>query len=472
MQHETNQLQIAESLAKNIMEYSRDEVMIHLRFLDRALYKMPFMSYGVTNIYGADGNNIYYDPLYVLSSYKKEKALVLRAFIHIIFHFVFSHPFKYDKMNKRVWDLAADLAVEQAVLDLKIGSFALSSDRKLSVFIEKLKEQIPIFTAENIYSKLLKDKKLFEKCVEYEEYIIYDDHVLWLPKEEREHGKINKSDKFTKNTMTGEIGCHEADEGQEGEQVEVEEALIGQRSDEWQDISEHAKTDLETFSREMGYGSSDLYQNLSEAVRDRIDYTQFLKKFAVLGEEMKISSEEFDYIYYTYGINKYGNMPLIEPLEYRESKRIREFAIAIDTSGSTQGESVHHFLRKTYSVLKNSASYFEKVNIHIIQCDSKIQEDVKITDERQLEDYIKDVKLTGFGGTDFRPVFEYVNKLIDEREFTNLKGLIYFTDGYGMFPEKMPDYDTAFVFVDEGIKIPEVPPWAIKLVLKEDEILG
>ena len=39
----------------------------------------------------------------------------------------------------------------------------------------------------------------------------------------------------------------------------------------------------------------------------------------------------------------YGNVPLVEPLEYRDDKRIREFVIAIDTSGSVQGDIVQSF---------------------------------------------------------------------------------------------------------------------------------
>ena len=80
------------------------------------------------------------------------------------------------------------------------------------------------------------------------------------------------------------------------------------------------------------------------------------------------------------------------------------------------------------------------------------------------------MKLKGFGGTDFRPVFDYVDRLNKEHEFTNLKGLIYFTDGYGVFPAKKPDYQTAFVFVDDEYNNPDVPVWAIKLVLQSDEV--
>ena len=78
--------------------------------------------------------------------------------------------------------------------------------------------------------------------------------------------------------------------------------------------------------------------------------------------------------------------------------------------------------------------------------------------------------LKGFGGTDFRPVFRRVEELRERGEFRDLKGLIYFTDGKGIFPENRPDYDTAFVFLDESGVLPEVPAWAIRLMLLPDEI--
>ena len=115
-------------------------------------------------------------------------------------------------------------------------------------------------------------------------------------------------------------------------------------------------------------------------------------------------------------------------------------------------------------------SFFTKINLHIIQCDADIQEAVKITNQHEFDEYMKNMKIHGLGGTDFRPVFEYVGQLRNNKEFSNLKGLIYFTDGYGAYPERKPDYDTAFVFVDDEYNNPDVPPWAIKLVLQRDEI--
>ena len=238
----------------------------------------------------------------------------------------------------------------------------------------------------------------------------------------------------------------------------------------WSEISRQMQMDMETFSKQQGDRAGNLMQNLREVNREKYDYTAFLKKFAVRGEAMKINDEEFDYVYYTYGLKLYRKMPLIEPLEYKEVKRIREFVIAIDTSGSVAGEQVQTFLQKTYNILKSTESFFSKINVHIIQCDATIQEDAKITSQEEFDAYLKNMTIHGLGGTDFRPVFSYVDWLREKKEFQNLKGLIYFTDGFGTFPAKKPDYETAFVFVDDGQNNYDVPPWAIKLVLQKEEI--
>jgi predicted metal-dependent peptidase len=134
------------------------------------------------------------------------------------------------------------------------------------------------------------------------------------------------------------------------------------------------------------------------------------------------------------------------------------------------GELVQKFVTKTYNILKQSRNFFTKINVHILQCGASVQEDAKITCDEDFDAYMKDMRLHGFGGTDFRPVFAYVDKLAASHEFTNFQGLIYFTDGFGTFPAQKPNYETAFVFIDTGLEMPDVPVWAIKLVLAEEEI--
>ena len=70
------------------------------------------------------------------------------------------------------------------------------------------------------------------------------------------------------------------------------------------------------------------------------------KKFCVLKEEMQVDIDSFDYIFYHYGMEMYGNMPLIEPQETKEVNRIEDFVIAIDTSMSCKRELVQKFFRR------------------------------------------------------------------------------------------------------------------------------
>lgn len=240
---------------------------------------------------------------------------------------------------------------------------------------------------------------------------------------------------------------------------------------DWEEIAKQIEMNLETFSKEWGEEAGSLIASLSIANRKRYDYTDFLRRFAVLSEEMKINDDEYDYVFYTYGLKLYGNMPLVEPLEYKETQRIRDFVICIDTSESCRGDLVKKFVEHTFNVIKKSEDYAHEVNIHIVQCDAKVQADTKITDLKDVDAFMDGFFIRGMGGTDFRPAFAYVNQLKDRGELPDMKGLIYFTDGLGQFPDKAPDYDTAFVFMDEGENdIPKVPPWAMRVLIDEEGI--
>ena len=70
-------------------------------------------------------------------------------------------------------------------------------------------------------------------------------------------------------------------------------------------------------------------------------------------------------------------------------------------------------------------------------------------------------------------MFAYVDDAVERGDLVNLGGLIYFTDGQGTYPARKPDYDTAFVFVDDASAAasPNVPAWAMKVELDETVVL-
>lgn len=415
-------------LAGQILQLAHDDILIHLRFFDMALTKLKRQEKQNTGCVATDGDVFVYDPVWVLKEYQKAPKYITRCYLHALLHCIFSHSFQYRKLDTDLWDMAADIAVENVILEMQLPGVALEHDadavRKLMI----MREDIGALTAERIYRYLRQNPLPPNERKELKQLFVKDVHTLWKSQEE---------------------------------------LVVSQA--QWKKISERVKADLKSFTKART-GAEALEKNLEETTRDRYDYTEILKSFTVVGEDITVNDEEFDYIYYTYGLEHYGNLPLIEPLEYKETKKVREFVIAIDTSASCRGPLVQAFLQKTYSILKSSENFFHKINVHIIQCDNEVQNDTKITSDEDFEAFIKYGKLNGFGATDFRPVFDYVGKLKEQGEFENLKGLIYFTDGYGIYPERMPDYDVIFAFLDEDENRAPVPPWSMKVVLESEEL--
>ena len=411
------------SLAGQVMRLAHDDILMHLRFFDAALAQLDMREKRDVDGFATDGQYGFYDPLHVLRCYREEQNAVARACLHMLLHCVFSHSFQYERLDREKWNLAADLAVEEVILELGFESASLGQDVFLREKLDALKAGAGQLTAERLYRYLQSGTLSPEEEEELRRLSFRDDHSLWQPAERLE--------------LTQE---------------------------QWKKISRRVKTDLQAFAA-AGPETESLKKNLEESVREKYDYAEILRRFAAPAEELSVSEDEFDYIYYTYGLNRYGNLPLIEPLEYRERKKAREFVVGIDTSASCRGPAVRAFLRKTYALLKAGETFSCRTNIHIVQCDHQVQSDTKITCEEDLEDFLRRGKLTGFGATDFRPVFEYVEKLREQREFENLKGLIYFTDGYGIYPEKMPDYQVIFAFLGEDGARPPVPVWSMKAVL-------
>lgn len=415
-------------LADEIMRLAHDGILVNMRFLDVALSKLRVECRAQTGAHLFDGATLYYDPVRLLRQYQTAPNYAVRLYLHTLLHCIFYHAFETDKLNRQYWDMATDIAVEHTILDMKLHLATLPSDDMLQSRLEILGKQAGGLTAEKLYRHFRIEEPSEKAKEEWYKLCHYDEHIYWDRRAE----------------------------------LELSQA-------QWRKVSERIKADLKSFSKDKNNAES-VEQNLQEATRERYDYTDFLRKFMVRGETIQVNDDEFDYIYYTYGLDTYGNMPLVEPLEYKDSNKIKDFVIALDTSASCRGKVVQAFLQKTYNIMQESENFFSKINVHIIQCDSEVRQDTKITKREEFDDFMANGRLTGFGSTDFRPVFEYVERLQETHEFDDLKGMLYFTDGYGIYPEKMPDYDVAFVFLHEDDNVPKVPPWAIKLVLEEEEL--
>ena len=428
------QLQELDVVGTRILQNSRNELYLNMRYLDLSLSSLGFEMDPACRGLGTDGFVIYYHGEYLCDLYRRSRVFVNRAYLHMVLHCLFCHMDTMGRRDGRMWNLACDIAAESVIDGLYLKCVHIQTPPFRMDWYGRLRQRLQVLNAEGVY-KALEEMKLTERQLErLEAEFLVDDHQYWqLPPDAPKTGVV--------------------------------------RQNQWSNNREKLQTEMETMGNQQDEDTKSLLEQVQVENRSRYDYRRFLQKFSVLREEMLVDEDSFDYVFYTYGLSLYGNMPLVEPLESKEVSRIEDFVLVIDTSMSCSGDLVRRFLEETYSVLCQSDSYFKKTNIHIIQCDDQVQQDRRIPCRQEMEAYMQEFSIIGQGGTDFRPAFEYVNQMLGRGEFHRLKGLLYFTDGEGIYPVKRPVYDTAFVFVKEQYTDISVPAWAMKVILEPEQLL-
>ena len=412
-----------------ILELIQNELYVDFRYLDVAVSALTLTPNDSLRSTATDGISFFFPPEQILRVFRSNPLFLNRAVLHSVFHCIFRHLWIRGSRDPDLWNLSCDIAVEWIIdsFEKKSVKRALSGIRT-NIYNDFRQYKIPI-TAANIYRYLLPDiadnpDRLNQLMMEF----FTDDHRFWPKKPS----------------------------------TSPSAAKAGQS---WDKISRRMEQELNLRGDDSASGIDAMKTQIKEG-KSRRSYKDFLRKFTVLKEELHCDYDEFDLNYYSYGLRLYKNMPLIEPLESREVTKISEFVIVIDTSYSTNGPLVQKFLEETFQIIQERDSFFHKSQIRIIQCDNQVHSDTIIKEQRDIPKLLHNFELIGGGGTDFRPAFSYINKLLEDGEFQNLKGVLYFTDGKGIYPAKSP---TAFLFLGEE-KHPDVPAWAMKLILHEEDL--
>ena len=427
MSHIQTQNEWETGMGVKVLHFIRNELYMELRFLDVSLSALEWQPENSLTALATDGWNLYYSPEHLLRVFQTNPKFLSRAYLHTVLHCIFSHLWLRGNRESMGWNTACDIAVEYVIDSMEKEC----TRRPLSWLRKKIYEDMErekLLSAAEIYRYLGKLPE--EEVQEITREFYTDSHRYW-PREEKGTPQENEV------------------------------------RDMWDKISRQSRMEMERRGKEPEEGEELLAKQL-QARKSHRSYREFLRKFAVLREELHCDPEEFDLNYYTYGLKLYGNMPLIEPLESRETMKIQEFVVVVDTSYSTDGELVKNFLKETFAILTQSDSFFRKCHVRILQCDDAVRSEEIITDTEELEKLLQRFTLVGGGGTDFRPAFSYVNELLEEGELKELRGLLYFTDGKGIYPVKRPVYDTAFLFLEDYDEA-AVPPWAMRLRLEPEE---
>lgn len=445
-----------EDLGGRILSNCRNELYRYFPYLDGAFASLEIASDENSLTISVDGEKIIFASEFLIRKYSENPIVIKRGYLHILLHCLFLHVFAMnEKRDQRLWNVACDIAVEQ-MIDWEVEKKNLSALRlpsndirencmevlKNTVYsldilpgndtiIENASQEIfsdKINSAELIYQMLVQNEFVYS-TQEMEAAFRFDDHSIW--------GNCNIGEKS------------------------------GRLRKKWERVLSYTAQNRPDGQNHRGNQAGDGEEMLESLKKGRYDYRRFLKKFAFPREEVELDTESFDYIFYHYGLEHYGNLPLIEPLEYKEVNRLEELVIAIDTSGSCSREMIQQFLDETYRIFSEKENFFRKMKVHILQCDCYLQDVAIIHSEEEWKEYSRNIVIQGRSGTNFRPVFHYVEEQRKKKEIKNLKALIYFTDGDGVFPEKT-DYETAFVFVKKCECMDLIPGWITKLLIYQE----
>lgn len=358
---------------------------------------------------GTDGQ-FFYAPEKLTALYAQNPASVRRGYLHMLLHCLYLHIRLPDRVDRDAWALACDLWVEKFIEELREPR--LQTENPLR---EKILEKVS-GTPWQILQSL---PALPWTAEQLRGAVAFDDHSLWTP--ELPKGVASRWEGLSASGQ----GVGAGNRGSRGGSEEEE--------------------------------TGDLKGPL-------FDFRRYLRRYCVPREELETDEESFDYLFYNLGLSLYGNMPLLEPLEYKEVRRLDALAIAIDTSASCDLELVRRFLRETYGIFSSQENFFRKMKVVFFQCDCCLQDKALVTSRQEWEDYGKRLKIKGRGGTDFTPVFREIQAMRDRHEFPKPRALLFFTDGDGYYPRE-PDYETVFVLAGPQ-KHPElVPKWAKTLML-------
>ncbi|MCD8249579.1 MAG: VWA-like domain-containing protein [Lachnospiraceae bacterium] len=375
-----------EELSLQVLQNCRNELCDLFPALDAAFSILTYEDHPEPG-FATDGESLLYFPPELLRLYAEDPPRLRRGYLHILLHCLYRHWLRSTDIEPEDWNLACDIAVEQIIEAERIPE--LGSLKPPAAKCLHLLGNFPL-AAETIARRLEEGTFPYSRQ-EMQAAFSFDDHAGW---ERKPAPAVWK--RWEKVLLR----------------------LAGQSR--------------KGGGRRRGVNPGIMEEEAPPQKNSRTDYRRILRRFMVPREEIELDEDSFDYIYYHLGMEQYGSMPLIEPLEYKEVYRLEELVVAIDTSGSCSGEAVGRFLDETWELLAGQENFFRKMNVVFMQCDCEVRDVALIRSKEEWNNYRRRIRIRGRGGTDFRPVFQEINRLRSEKKLKRMRALIYFTDGDGL----------------------------------------
>ena len=413
----------------------------------------------------ADYSRLYYNPKWIIEQFRRSKEKTVNSIIHCVLHCLYLHPSIISEEDA-VFNAAADLAVLIMMYN--------SGVQKLNVrhnFIDEVLNICGSTSTNDIFKAAKNDPDFLTKVFSVTNKHKQDDHKLWYEKEEEKSPKENG----TGRPSGGKCPKSETNKGERnsGSSDQTAQNPNGREEALWGSMLAQAKSDIKIIGYGIAHGN--MFMEIKKPDRfSRFSYKEYFRRFAK-NEICSEDPETIDMMMYSAGFDMYGDITLVEFSEIRESMEFSDVIIAIDISGSCSGETAVNFLRQVYSLFEEM-DIRSNVRIHAVTFDTEIIGKAVIRNRSDAERFIRDYDKhtsSGWGGTNFNCVFDYADDFKKHNNGKKLKGLFFFSDGCGAFPENKRKYLTTFFIPVYGNNDLQgdysfIPPW-VECVKYNDE---
>ena len=369
-----------------------------------------------------DGKVFAYNPAYIkILSPEKMKGLCC----HTVMHPACAHHKRRKGRNAATWNKACDYAINPILLDagmtLPVGFLYDKA------YAGK--------TADTVYELLKGDSENSEKgeTVNKEDDGVNSDDSSSESSDqetatpEKTGEKDASSSGISDPGMSGEVRDAQSEEGMGGDtesEIDWDQALL--------QAAAHA--------RHMGKLPMGIKRLIDSKINPKLCWQQLLARFI----------ERNAHTDYTWSVpnRRFIHQGLYFPS--LNNHALNEIAVAIDTSGSIQNKQLAQFGAELSAIMETFP-----LRLHLIYCD------MRVTGYQQVEKWDLPIRFKplGGGGTDFRPVFDFLNQ-----ERISPACLVYLTDlECRYFPFKQPDYPV--LWIQTGGRNNAEPPFGHRIHL-------
>ncbi|HWR75696.1 MAG TPA: VWA-like domain-containing protein [Thiobacillus sp.] len=366
---------------------------------------------------GTDAQAFYFNPGFVENLSLAQTQFVLA---HEAMHCAMGHPHRRNHRVKRRWDVACDHAVNLILIEegLKPPLHGILADQNFMTL-----------SAEEIYPLIPEDTP--------EES--FDQHLF-----DNESGASPDENQRQDNPDAGESGGQGKEGQSEAEEKQGSGSQASQKPNELspserEELAEQWKNRLAAAAqaaRQAGKLSQSMMRWVDGLLAPSLPWRALLARFFAVNQRDDYSWRRPS--------RREG-----DALLPRLSSEGLEVVAAIDTSGSISDDELREFVTEL-DALKGQV----RARITLLACDNQVAENApwefEPWDTMQLPN-----DMEGGGGTDFRPVFDWV-----EQENRSPNMLVYFTDADGEFPKTPPNYPVIWLVKGKG-----AVPWGERVQL-------